>query len=55
MKKKINKKIYRNKNIERKHPSPKKSTNPIKPPKENTDGSNRFVRPNPLNTINRPY
>lgn len=55
MKIKNNKKIYINKKIEKKHPSPKKPTNLIQPPKENTDGSNRFIRSTATNTINRPY
>ena len=35
-------KLY-SKSIEKKHPSPKRPTNPLKPPKQNLDGTNRFI------------
>ena len=31
-----------NKSVEKKHPEPKPSKNPLQPPKQNLDGSNRF-------------
>lgn len=34
---------YRPKPIEKKHPQPKKPKNPMKPPKENTNGEGRFT------------
>lgn len=45
MKKKCKCKEYKTKCIEKKHPSPKRPINPMCPPKQNTDGSNRFVCP----------
>lgn len=36
-------KLYKSKPIERKHPSPKRPIDPIKPPKHNLDGNNRFA------------
>lgn len=35
-------KVKKNRSIEKKHPEPKKPINPICPPKQNLDGSNRF-------------
>tara|TARA_R100001015_G_C4630186_1_gene191622 strand:- start:506 stop:655 length:150 start_codon:yes stop_codon:yes gene_type:complete len=35
-------KLYKSKPIEKKHPSPKRPINPVCPPKENLDGTNRF-------------
>jgi len=40
----IKNKKYISKSIEKKHPSPKKSVNPMCPPKENLNGRNRFTR-----------
>lgn len=39
---KVNKRKYYPKPIEKKHPSPKKPINPMKPPKESLNGDGRF-------------
>jgi len=38
-------KVYKTKSIEKKHPEPKQPKNPMCPPKQNLDGTNRFVCP----------
>lgn len=48
--KNTNKKKYKSKPIEKKHPEPKRDADPIKPPKENLNGlSNRFIGSASLN------
>ena len=34
---------YKSKSIEKKHPPPPKPTDPMKPPKQNLDGTGRFT------------